>query len=68
MIDARDLAKLIIETLDQQKKYFASRRTEDLQRSKALEKELRSRANKVLSYGSINEVPFDQAKFPLEES
>ena len=58
MIDVHDLAKLALETLDQQQRYFKSRRQEDLVRSKALEKELRSRANKALQ----NEEPKNEQR------
>lgn len=43
-----DLAKLVIEVLDAQKRYFKSRAQEDLIASKQLEKELRDKANAIL--------------------
>lgn len=43
-----DLAKLVIEVLDAQKRYFKTRKQEDLIASKQLEKELRDKANRIL--------------------
>ena len=43
-----DLAKLVIEVLDAQKRYFKTRKQEDLIASKQLEKELRDKSNAIL--------------------
>ena len=48
MTTAEDLAKLVIEVLDAQKRYFKSRTKDDLIASKVLEGELRRKANAVL--------------------
>ncbi len=43
-----DLAKLVIEVLDAQKKYFKTRGKDDLIASERLESELRTKANQAL--------------------
>ncbi len=48
MIDVKDLAKLAIEVLDAQQRYFKDRTRDNLIASKQLESELRKRANAAL--------------------
>jgi len=48
MTTREDLAKLVIEVLDQQARYFKSRSHDDLIASKMLESELRKKANEIL--------------------
>ncbi len=47
-MNVKDLAKLVIEVLDAQKRYFKSRSQVDLIASKQLESELRKKANAAL--------------------
>lgn len=45
---ARELAELVIQVLDAQKKYFRTRKREDMIASMELEKKLREAANECL--------------------
>lgn len=54
-----ELAKLVVEMLDAQQKYFKSRTTEDLRASKYVEAKLRSAADRIVadSEGLFGEAP-----------
>jgi hypothetical protein len=47
-LTVRELARLALETLDAQRRYFRDRRPADLEASKALEKKLRRAAEGAL--------------------